>query len=92
MRPQTVDPLNGVVVHADGSVGGWTGQASLLKCLEVGCNRARRSGGKPYCKKHGGGKRCTVENCGRSAAPGTRLSVPSPVSLRLHPALSRLTK
>ena len=79
MRPQTVDPLNGVVVHADGSVGGWTGQASLLKCLEVGCNRARRSGGKPYCKKHGGGKRCTVENCGRSAAPGA--SSPAPPTL-----------
>ena len=43
--------------------GGWR---SLLCCCKViGCDKARRSGGK--CRKHGGGSRCKLEGCDKSS-------------------------
>lgn len=45
--------------------------SSLGKCMMENCTSARRAGGAPYCKRHGGGRRCTFGDCNRPAASGT---------------------
>jgi hypothetical protein len=42
------------------------------ECTEPGCTMLVASGGsKPFCKAHGGGKRCVVDGCTKSAKDGT---------------------
>ena len=54
-----------------------TAAPGLKLCTVEGCTRARRAGGTPCCKLHGGGRRCTFVSdgdtpraCGRSIATG----------------------
>jgi hypothetical protein len=36
-------------------------------CELDGCTKWAEAGGTPYCKAHGGGKRCEEEGCSKSA-------------------------
>ena len=35
-------------------------------CDFEGCKSSARAGGDPFCKRHGGGRRCQVDGCGKS--------------------------
>jgi hypothetical protein len=49
--------------------GGGTKRAAPKTCKVAGCSKQAKSGGLPgLCIKHGGGRRCSEEDCPRSAA------------------------
>jgi hypothetical protein len=38
------------------------------QCELEGCSKGIQAGGTPFCKAHGGGKRCQEKDCTKSAA------------------------
>jgi hypothetical protein len=41
------------------------------QCELEGCTKGIAGGGTPYCKAHGGGKRCQTVDCSKSAIGDT---------------------
>jgi hypothetical protein len=46
-------------------------QYDTMRCQFDGCSKPRRTTGQPFCKKHGGGRRCQHDEC-QQAATGTK--------------------